>query len=132
MKRIFNILITLQAFILLNKSEYLNGDLTTRFDSEYVCNINDFQPYADGVTLDDHALRAALSKCKNGGVLYFPKGSYLLSPFNMSTDMELYLDRGATILANNNFSAWPIIQPLPSYPDDYHGGRLGAFIGDYS
>ena len=97
--------------------------------SGIVCRISDFKPHANGLQIDDEAFRAALNACKYGGTIYIPNGSYLISPFNMSSNTELYLEEGAILLASTNFSNWPIVEPLPSYPDDYHGGRCGSFIG---
>eukprot|EP00602_Paraphysomonas_sp_CaronLab_P009932 CAMPEP_0185036380 /NCGR_PEP_ID=MMETSP1103-20130426/29294_1 /TAXON_ID=36769 /ORGANISM="Paraphysomonas bandaiensis, Strain Caron Lab Isolate" /LENGTH=365 /DNA_ID=CAMNT_0027573899 /DNA_START=66 /DNA_END=1160 /DNA_ORIENTATION=- len=82
----------------------------------------------EGNRLDDEAFQLAFDKC-SGGQIYVPSGVYLLSPFNLTSNTELYLDYGATLLATTNFSAWPIVEPLPSYPDTYNGGRCGPFIG---
>jgi len=132
MKSIIPNLLLIQKLLVIDFSiaeVFHKYELDYPFRAEFICNIDDFHPFADGFTPDDNALLAALTKCKNGGTIYFPEGNYLLSPFNVSSDTELYLDYGAVILANNNFSAWPIVQPLPSYPDDFHGGRVGPFIG---
>lgn len=91
-----------------------------------VCDVKSFGASGDGVTLDDKALAAALDECRNGGQVLFPPGRYLLSPFNLTSNMEIFLD-DATLLASTNFSAWPVVEPLPSYTDT--APRCGAFIG---
>lgn len=83
------------------------------------CNVSlsDFNAYADGTNYDDEALRAAFAACPNGGRIVFPAGKYLLSPFNLTSNMQLYLEEGSTLLASPDISRWPIVPPFPSYPD---------------
>jgi polygalacturonase len=80
-------------------------------------SLSDFGAYADGVNYDDDALNAALQKCSGGGRIVFPAGKYLLSPFNLTSNLELYLEADSTLLASTDFSRWPIVPPFPSYPD---------------
>lgn len=80
-------------------------------------SLSDFGAYADGVTYDDAALQDALAKCADGGRITFPAGKYLLSPFNLTSNLELYLEEGSTLLASTDFSRWPIVAALPSYPE---------------
>lgn len=86
--------------------------------SRPICDISSFGAAGDGATLDDQAMRAALAACAGGGQVFVPQGTYLLSPFNLTSNMELYLDRGSTLLASTNFSSWPVVESLPSYPPD--------------
>lgn len=86
---------------------------TTAFQK---CDISEYGPYGDGINYDDDALQQALNDCHDGGQIFFKSGKYLLSPFNLSSDMELYLDEGATLLATSDFDKWPIVEELPSYP----------------
>lgn len=95
-----------------------------------ICNVLAYGAIGDGVQLDDAAFSEALINCADGGQVFVPgPGTYLLSPFNLTSNIELYIDIGATLLASANFSSYPVVEPLPSYPDDYNGGRTGAFIG---
>lgn len=80
-------------------------------------SLSDFNAHADGVNYDDEALASALAACSSGGRIVFPPGKYLLSPFNVSSNIELYLEQGSTLLASTDFSRWPIVPALPSYPD---------------
>jgi polygalacturonase len=81
-----------------------------------ICDISEYNPHGDGVNYDDAALQAALNDCKDGGQIYFNSGKYLLSPFNMSSNMELYLNEGVTLFATSEFDMWPVVEELPSYP----------------
>ena len=81
-----------------------------------IANVLDFGADATGRSLSTPAFVAALAAlAPAGGVLYVPPGTFLLAPFNVTTSyVELRLD-GATLRATDNFSAWQVIQPLPSY-----------------
>ena len=80
-------------------------------------SMSDFNAHADGITSDDEALTSALTKCADGGRIYFPSGKYLLSPFNLTSNLELYLEKDATLLATTDISLWPIVPPFPSYTE---------------
>lgn len=100
--------------------------------AQRVANVLDFGADATGRSLTTAAFVAALDAlAPAGGVLYVPPGTYLLSPFNVTTShVELRLDN-ATLRATQNFSAWQIIQPLPSYGRgrDFPGPRYEPLIG---
>jgi polygalacturonase len=71
----------------------------------------------DGVTLNDIPLSTCLSRlsASNGGVLYIPPGTFLSSPFNItSSSTTLILGGGATLRASPNESHWPLVLPLPN------------------
>lgn len=90
------------------------------------CNVKDYGAVGEGVSLEDQAFAAAFKACQ--GSVYVPLGKYLLSPFNLTSNSDLFLDLGAVLLASTDFSSWPIVINLPSYPDP-DGLRYGAFIG---
>ena len=71
-----------------------------------------------------------MSDCKSqgGGKITIPAGKYLLSPFNLTSNIELHLERDCILLASTDHSKWNIVESLPSYPKDPNGGRVGAFI----
>lgn len=91
------------------------------------CNVKEFDAVGDGVIYDDVPFSRAFAACKEGGKVYVPAGDYLLSPFNFTSNTELYLENGATLLATTDASRWPVVAPLPSYPGT--DPRQGAFIG---
>ena len=93
------------------------------------CDVRSYGAVGDGVTLDDKAFASAFAACQpSQGTVHVPRGEYLLSPFNMSSNSDLFLDDGAVLLASTDFSLWPVVINLPSYPDP-EGLRYGAFIG---
>jgi polygalacturonase len=94
-----------------------------------VCNIRDYGATGDGVFLEDKALEAALADCRDGGEILFPQGRYLLSPFNLTSNLGLNLEENSVILASTDIISWPLMEPLPSYTDSRK--RYAAFIGGY-
>ena len=55
----------------------------------------------DGRTLDTDAVNKAIAKAasEGGGTVYFPAGNYLCFSIHLLSNITLYLDNGATILA---------------------------------
>lgn len=80
-------------------------------------SVADFGAHGNGVDYDDEALLASLEKCSSGGIITFPSGKYLLSPFELKSNIELRLENGSVLLATTDWSRWPVVPPLPSYPD---------------
>ena len=79
--------------------------------------VRDCGGIGDGVALNDAALRTCLSllSASGGGVLYVPAGTFLSSPFNITTSSTtLILGGGATLRASPEESRWPLVLPLPS------------------
>jgi polygalacturonase len=90
------------------------------------CNVVNFGAVGTGLVYDDDAFQQALDACVSGGVVVIPAGTYLLSPFNLTSNIDLLMDTNAKLIATTDFSRWPVVEPLPSYPTDI---RYGPFIG---
>jgi polygalacturonase len=99
--------------------------------SQYIADVTKFGAIGDGKTDDSSAIVAAISSITshNEGILFFPTGSYLTAPFNLTSNCEVQLSN-ATLLATTNWDSWSIIAPLPSYGRgrDFPGPRYTAFI----
>ncbi|KAJ8511833.1 hypothetical protein OPV22_002267 [Ensete ventricosum] len=67
-------------------------------------------------------------------MLVVPAGRWLTGPFNLTNHFTLFLDHDAVILATQDISDWPIIDPLPSYGRgrDATGGRYSNLIMGYN
>lgn len=74
-----------------------------------------------------HAIRAGVDAVRRagGGTLRIPAGQFTAAPFNMTSNMTLYLERDAVLFGTDVFAAHPIIPPLPSYGAgrDHAGGN---------
>ncbi|HEY0462065.1 MAG TPA: glycoside hydrolase family 28 protein [Pyrinomonadaceae bacterium] len=64
-------------------------------------NVRNFGARGDGKTLDTGAINRALETAANagGGTVFFPAGIYLSFSIRLKSNITLYLDNGATILA---------------------------------
>ncbi|KAL2660980.1 hypothetical protein AAZV13_03G175500 [Glycine max] len=52
---------------------------------------------------------------KGGAQLYVPSGKWLTGSFNLTSHLTLFLERGAIIIASQDYSHWDIVDFLPSY-----------------
>ncbi|CAA7056017.1 unnamed protein product [Microthlaspi erraticum] len=82
----------------------------------------DFGAIGDGKTSNTKAFREAVSKltplAADGGVqLIVPPGKWLTGSFNLTSHFTLFIQQGATILASQDESEYPMLPRLPSYPD---------------
>ncbi len=64
-------------------------------------NVRGFGARGDGKTLDTAAINRAIDAASRsgGGTVYFPPGTYLSFSIRLKSNITLYLDNGATILA---------------------------------
>jgi polygalacturonase len=64
-------------------------------------NVHDFGAKGDGKTLDTPALNKAIdaAAAKGGGTVFLPAGIYLCFSIRLKSNITLYLDNGATVLA---------------------------------
>ena len=104
-------------------------------------NVKDFGAIGDNATLNTKAFVAAVAKVEacGGGTLVIPAGAFRTGPFNLTSSMTLFLDKGAAIVGPTYeqlgdgpaFTMWPVIPPMPSYGQgrDHPGPRRTAFIG---
>jgi len=85
--------------------------------STITCQICDLSKYGaphKDKGKDSLALEKSLQDCKFGGIILFPKGEYILKPFNFTSHQTLLL-QNAYIHASTDPQDWPIIQAFPSY-----------------
>ncbi len=64
-------------------------------------NIKNFGAKGDGVNIDSPAINEAIDSAaaNGGGTVFFPAGTYLSFSIHLKSNITLYLDNGATILA---------------------------------
>ncbi len=70
-------------------------------DEKAFFNVRDYGAKGDGKTVDSDAVNEAIdaAAAKGGGTVYFPAGTYLSFSIRLKSNITLYLDSGATILA---------------------------------
>jgi polygalacturonase len=66
-----------------------------------VLNVRAFGATGDGKSLDTEAINRAIASVADsgGGTVLFPSGSYLSYSIHLRSNVDLYLDQGATIVA---------------------------------
>jgi len=74
---------------------------TFRVDKAIVYDVRSFGAKGDSKTLDTPAINKAIetADAAGGGTVYFPAGTYLCLSIHLKSNIALYLDQGATILA---------------------------------
>ncbi|KAK3037228.1 hypothetical protein RJ639_030121, partial [Escallonia herrerae] len=97
--------------------------------------LTDFGGKGDGKTSNTAAFRAAIAHLSKyaahgGAQLIVPPGKWLTGSFNLTSHFTLYVHQEAVILASQDESEYPIIEPLPSYGRgrDAPGGRFISLI----
>ena len=101
--------------------------LFARTNREHVFNVVKYGAVGDGVTKDTAAVDRAVAavKAAGAGTVYFPPlGRFLVAPFNLTSHCTVYIDAGASVIASQTPSDWPLIPALPSYGVAKHGGEL--------
>lgn len=100
----FFVICIVQTQIIFSQFE---GDFTvnrpsgSRFETQNFYNVLNYGAKGDGKTLDTDAINLAIeTAAKNGGgTVLFPAGTYLSFSIHLKSNITLYLDNGATILA---------------------------------
>jgi polygalacturonase len=64
-------------------------------------NVRDFGAKGDGKTIDSEPINKAIAAAATagGGTVYFPAGTYASYSIRLKSNISLYIDQGATILA---------------------------------
>jgi polygalacturonase len=80
------------------------------FSGEGILSVRSFGAMGDGTTLDSPAINKAIetASAAGGGTIYFPAGNYLSYSIRLKSNISLYLDQGATIIAADT--------PLDGFP----------------
>ncbi|XP_065858341.1 probable polygalacturonase [Euphorbia lathyris] len=98
-------------------------------------SLEDFGGIGDGITSNTKAFKEAILNlsqysCNGGSQLYVPPGKWLTGSFNLTSHFTLFLDKDAVLLASQEESEWPVMEPLPSYGRgrDTDGGRFSSLI----
>ena len=89
------------------------------FSSAY--NVRTFGAKGDGKQLDSDAINKAIEQAAaaGGGTVFFPAGNYLSTSIRLQSNIALYLDQGATIIAADTTASAKYDPPEPNEWDKY-------------
>ncbi|MBR6897158.1 MAG: glycoside hydrolase family 28 protein [Lachnospiraceae bacterium] len=72
-------------------------------------DVKRFGAVGDGVHNDTNAIQAAIMACPADGTVYLGAGTYYTGPIFLKSDMTLWVDEGATILADTDRAHYPVL-----------------------
>jgi DNA sulfur modification protein DndE len=78
-------------------------------------SIADYGAVSDGHTLNTDAFAKTIAACVSagGGKVLVPKGSWLTGPIQLQSNVDLHVERGASILFTKDHSQYPMIKASP-------------------
>ncbi|HEX3084041.1 MAG TPA: glycoside hydrolase family 28 protein [Pyrinomonadaceae bacterium] len=84
-------------------------------------NVKTFGAKGDGKAVDTAAINKTIdaAAAAGGGTVYFPAGNYLSVSIHLKSNVALYLDHGATIIAANTSNEVKYDAPEPNEWDKY-------------
>jgi alpha-glucosidase len=99
-----------------------------------VFNIREFGAKGDGITNDRDAIERAIATAaaSGGGQIYFPAGNYLSYTIHLRSNISLYLEQGATLIAAEPANKTGYDRPEPNafsqYQDFGHSHWMNSLI----
>lgn len=102
------------AFGLPSRPSFDGSESAVLIDKKNNYDVTDFGAKGDGKTVDSNAVNKAIdaASAKGGGTVYFPAGTYLCFSIRLKSNITIYLDNGATVLAadpaksNGKYDQW--------------------------
>ena len=95
-------------------------------------NVKDFGAKGDGVAINSVAINKAIdaAAAEGGGTVYFPAGKYLSGSIHLKSNICLYIDQGATLIAASDSSEFdkPEKSVNDTYQDYGHSHWHNSFI----
>jgi polygalacturonase len=108
-------LVVILSFANTITSSVAQVSVATAFD------VKNFGAKGDGKTLDTIAINKTIeaAAATGGGTVYFPAGDYLSTSIRLKSNIALYLDQGATIIAAETSASAKYDPPEPNQWDSY-------------
>jgi len=94
----------LHAFSLFMLMIAINSNVSGQSPGQAgIYNVKTFGAMGDGKNLDSKSINKAIETAANagGGTVYLPAGNYLSGSIHLKSNISLYLDQGATIIATS-------------------------------
>ncbi|MDR2867321.1 MAG: glycoside hydrolase family 28 protein [Acholeplasmatales bacterium] len=88
----------------------LNKYLKFTTKKEPCClNIKDFKAVGDGIADDTNAIVSAINVAPKDSTIIIPAGTYKIAPIWLKSHLNIYLEKGATILGETDRLHYPIL-----------------------
>lgn len=87
-----------------NKSKIFYKESFTLQEKPYFIDVT-AEPYnaiGDGKTINTKALQNAINDCKENEAIYIPQGIYLTGALDLHSNVEIYMEDGATLQGTDN------------------------------
>src|SRR5680860_128829 len=93
----------MKIYLIVVLALILNYSQAQNTKNQNFFNVKNYGAIGDGTHLDTNAINAAISAAENagGGTVYFPAGKYLSFSIHLISNLTLFIDQGATIVAAN-------------------------------
>lgn len=84
-------------------------------------NVKNYGAKGDGKNIDSYGINKAIDAAvaEGGGTVYLPAGSYLSGSIHLKSNISLFIDQGATIIAATPGEGVPYDEPEVSANDKY-------------
>ena len=84
-------------------------------------NILDFGAVADGNTINTESIQKTIDKCNanGGGIVYIPTGTFITGTINLKSNVNLYLESGATLKGSSNMNDYAPFERSGYGPSNY-------------
>jgi parallel beta-helix repeat protein len=103
------------------RSQRVERRVNVKRSATFAYNVRMFGATGDGKTLDTSAINKTIdtAAAAGGGTVFFPAGSYLSVTIRLKSNVALYLDQGATIVAATPGPGVQYDPPEPNQWDQY-------------
>ena len=90
-------------------------------DGRLIFSVREFGAAGDGVAMNTVAIQTAIDACSSarGGIVYFAPGDYLTGTIILKSNVTLYIEAGATIVASPRLTDWQAF-PFPRGGSERH------------
>src|ERR1051326_494839 len=107
--------------LLFSAASRASLSLTTSAAQPSFFDVKTFGAKGDGSALDTPAINKTIdaAAAAGGGTVYFPAGNYLSVSIHLKSNIALYLDQGATIVAANTSNEAKYDPPEPNQWEAY-------------
>lgn len=93
-------------------------------------NVKKFGAKGDGISNDTNFIQAAILACPNDSRVYIPKGTYLVGPLFLKSNITIEIAKDAILLGDTNRYNYPILPGIIESTDEKDEYNLGTWEGN--